>query len=133
MNRRIVIPLTSLVLFLFICFSDIFSQEVTDTKTIAFTKNVVVKKYKMGDVQAEPYTVERGDNLWVILVKNYGIKNRQFYFFCRITKSLNPKLMNAHEIVPGQVLLIPFKYVPHFKVDKEGFRSVLLDGLAAVQ
>ncbi len=131
MNRRIVIPLTSLVLFLFICFSDILSQEVSDTKTIAFTKNVVVKKYKMGDVQAEPYTVERGDNLWVILVKNYGVKNRQFYFFCKITKSLNPKLRNVHEIVPGQVLLIPFKYVPHFEVDKEGFRSVLLDVLSS--
>ncbi|MBW1855249.1 MAG: LysM peptidoglycan-binding domain-containing protein [Deltaproteobacteria bacterium] len=131
MNRRIVIPLTSLVLFLFICFSDIFSQEVSDTKTIAFTKNVVVKKYKMGDVQAEPYTVKRDDNLWVILVKNYGVKNRQFYFFCRITKSLNPKLRNADEIVPGQVLLIPFKYVPHFEVEKEGFRSVLLDVLSS--
>ena len=131
MNRRIVIPLTSLVLFLFICFSDIFSQEVSDTKTIAFTKNVVVKKYKMGDVQAEPYTVKRGDNLWVILVKNYGIKDRQFYFFCRITKSLNPKLKNADEIVPGQVLLVPFKYVPHFEVEKEVFRSVLLDVLSS--
>jgi hypothetical protein len=131
MNGRIVIPLTSLVLFLFICFGDIFSQEVSDTKTIAFTKNVVVKRYKMGEVQAEPYTVKRGDSLWVILVNNYGIRNRQFYFFCRITKSLNPKLRNAHEIVPGQVLLIPFKYVPHFEIEKEGFRSVLLDVLSS--
>ena len=131
MNRRIVIPLTSLVLFLFVCFGDIFAQEVSDTKTIAFTKNVVVKKYKMGEVQAEPYTVKRGDSLWVILVNNYGIKNRQFYFFCRITKSLNPKLRNAHEIVPGQVLLVPFKYVPHFVIEKEGFRSVLLDVLSS--
>ena len=131
MNKRILIPLTSLVLFLFICHGDIFSQEVSDTKTITFTKNVVVKKYKMGEVQAEPYTVKRGDNLWVILVNNYGIKGRQFYFFCRITKSLNPKLRNAHEIVPGQVLLVPFKYVPHFEVEKEEFRSVLLDVLSS--
>ena len=78
MTRRKVIPLTSLVLFLFICFGHIFAQEVSDTKMIAFTKNVVVKKYKMGEVQAEPYTVKRGDNLWVILVKNYEIKDRQF-------------------------------------------------------
>ena len=131
MNRRIVIPLTSLVLFFFVCFGDIFAQEVSDTKTIAFTKNVVVKKYKMGEVQAEPYTVKRGDSLWVILVNNYGIKDKQFYFFCRITKSLNPKLRNAHEIVPGQVLLVPFKYVPHFEIEKEGFRSVLLDVLSS--
>jgi len=131
MNRRIIIPLTSLVLFFFVCFGGIFAQEVSDTKTIAFTKNVVVKKYKMGEVQAEPYTVKRGDSLWVILVNNYGIKDRQFYFFCRITKSLNPKLRNAHEIVPGQVLLVPFKYVPHFVIEKEGFRSVLLDVLSS--
>jgi len=132
MNRRmIVIPFTSLVLFLFICFDSIFSEEVSDTKTITFTKNVVVKKYKMGEVQAEPYTVKEGDSLWKILIDNYGIKKKQFYFFCRITKSLNPDLKNAHNIVPNQVLLIPFKYVTHFKIPKEEFKSILLDVLSS--
>ncbi|KPJ61815.1 MAG: hypothetical protein AMJ42_00845 [Deltaproteobacteria bacterium DG_8] len=85
----------------------------------------------MGEVQAEPYTVEKGDNLWKILITNYGIEKRQFYFFCRITKSLNPKLKNAHEIVPNQILLIPFKYITHFKIPKEEFRSVLLNFLSS--
>lgn len=131
MSRWIVIPITSLVLFLFFCVSSIFSEEVSDTKTIAFTKNVVIKKYKMGEVQAEPYTVRKGDSLWKILIDNYGVKRKQFYFFCRITKSLNPDLKDAHEIVPNQVLLIPFKYVTHFKIAKKEFRSVLLDVLSS--
>jgi len=131
MNRRILIPLTSLVLFFFVCYGSIFSEEISETKTIAFTKNVVVKKYKMGEVQAEPYTVKKGDSLWKILIYSYGIKERQFYFFCRITKSMNPDLKNAHEIVPNQKLLIPFKYITHFKIPKEEFKSVLLSFLSS--
>ena len=131
MNRRIVISGISLGLFLFSCFASVFSEEVSETKTISFTKNVVVKKYKIGEVQAEPYMVEEGDNLWEILINKYGINRRQFYFFCRMTKHLNPELKNAHKIVPHQVLLVPFKYITHFNIPQEGFRSVLLNLLSS--
>ncbi len=129
MNTRIVILLTALVLFSLIWCSAVFPKELSETKTIAFNKNVVVKKYKEGEVQAEPYTVKKGDNLWKIIINNYGIKKRQFPFFCRITKSLNPALKNAHEIVPRQALLIPFKYVTHFNIAKEEIKSVPFDTL----
>ena len=131
MNRRIVISGISLGLFLFSCFASVFSEEVSETKTISFTKNVVVKKYKIGEVQAEPYMVEGGDNLWEILINKYGINRRQFYFFCRMTKHLNPELKNAHKIVPHQVLLVPFKYITHFNIPQEGFRPVLLNLLSS--
>ena len=125
MNRKIVISLISLEFCLFVCLTRVFSEETSRTGTISFTKNVVVKKYKMGEVQAEPYTVEKKDSLWKILINKYGIKERQFYFFCRITKSLNPDLKNAHKLVPDQVLLIPFKYVAHFNIPEEEIRSAL--------
>jgi hypothetical protein len=126
MNRRIVVSLISLVFCLFVCLIGVYSEETSKTGTISFTKNVVVKKYKMGEVKAEPYTVEKKDNLWKILTNNFGIKDRQFYFFCRITKSLNPDLKNAHKIVPNQILLIPFKYIAHFNIPEEDIRSALL-------
>jgi hypothetical protein len=124
MKGRIVIPLSSLALFFLISFDTIFSEELSDTKTLSFTKNLVVQKYKKGKVQAEPYTVKAKDNIWKILVSKYGIQDRQFYFFCRIAKSLNPTLKNAHEIVPNQVLLIPFKYIPHFNIKEEELKAI---------
>jgi len=44
---------------------------------------------------------------------------------------MNADLKNAHEIVPNQVLLIPFKYSTHFKIAEEEFRSVLLNILSS--
>jgi hypothetical protein len=129
MNTRIVMLLTALVLFSLIWCSAVFPKELSETKTIAFNKNVVVRRYKEGEVQAEPYTVKKGDNLWKIIINNYGIKKRLFPFFCRITKSLNPDLKNAYEIFPNQILLIPFKYVTHFNSAKEEIKSVLFGNL----
>lgn len=131
MNKKITVSLISLGLFLSVCFVMADTEELSETKTISFTKDVVVKRYKKGEVKAEPYTVVKGDNLWKILVKKYGIKERQFYFFCRITKSLNPGIENAHKIAPDQIFLIPFKYVVHFNVPEEGYNTVLLDILSA--
>ena len=130
MNRKMVISLISLEFCLLVCLTRVFSEEASRTGTISFTKNVVVKQYKMGEVQAEPYAVEKKDSLWKILINKYGIKERQFYFFCRITKSLNPDLKNAHKLVPDQVLLIPFKYVAHFNIPEEEIRSALLKMLS---
>jgi len=131
MNKKITVALISLGLFLSVCFVMAETEELSETKTISFTKDVVVKRYKKGEVKAEPYTVVKGDNLWKILVKKYGIKERQFYFFCRITKSLNPGIENAHKIAPDQIFLIPFEYVAHFNVPDEGDNTVLLDILSA--
>ncbi|MCK5256909.1 MAG: hypothetical protein KAQ81_12840, partial [Deltaproteobacteria bacterium] len=77
MNRKMVISLISLEFCLLVCLTRVFSEEASRTGTISFTKNVVVKKYKMGEVQAEPYAVERKDSLWKILINKYGIKERQ--------------------------------------------------------
>ena len=71
MNTRIVILLTALVLFSLIWCSAVFPKKISETKTIAFKKNVVVKKYKEGEVQAEPYIVKKGDNLWKIIISRY--------------------------------------------------------------
>ena len=103
----------------------LFSEEVSETKSIAFTKNVVVKKYKQGEVHAEPYTVQEEDTLWKILVDGYGVKDNQFYFFCRITKSLNPDLEDADQLVPDQLLLIPYKYITHFNIPEDTMRAVI--------
>jgi len=130
MNKKITASLISLGLVLSVCFVMAEAEDLSETKTISFTKDVVVKRYKQGEVKAEPYTVIKGDNLWEILVKKYGIKDRQFYFFCRITKSLNPAIENAHKIVPDQILLIPFEYVPHFGIPKE-YKTALLAILSA--
>lgn len=130
MSRNLVIFFISLAFCLCMYLTDVFSEEASRTGTISFTKNVVVKKYKMGEVQAEPYTVEKKDSLWTILINKYGIKERQFYFFCRITKRLNPDLKNAHKLVPDQVLLIPFKYIAHFNIPEEKVRSALLKTLS---
>ncbi|MDX1779381.1 MAG: LysM domain-containing protein, partial [Thermodesulfobacteriota bacterium] len=103
----------------------LFSEEASETKSIAFTKNVVVKKYKQGEVHAEPYTVQENDTLWKILVEGYGVKDNQFYFFCRITKSLNPDLKDADQLVPDQLLLIPYKYITHFNIPEDTMRAVI--------
>jgi len=109
----------------------LFSEEVSDTKTIAFTKNVVVKKFQRGEVHAEPYTVEEKDSLWKILIDKYAIKDRQFYFYCKIAKSLNPSLKDTYEIIPQQVLLIPFKYIANVDFPTEGMREALYDVLSS--
>lgn len=130
MNRPLTISFISLVCYVCMSLTVVCSEEASRTGTISFTKNVVVKKYKMGEVQAEPYTVEKKDSLWTILINKYGIKERQFYFFCRITKHLNPDLKNAHRLVPDQVLLIPFKYVTHFNIPEQEVRPALLKMLS---
>ena len=118
---------------LFFCaaFAEVVSEELSETRTISFTKSVVVKKYKSGEVHAEPYRVQKEDTLWKILVEGYGIKDKQFYFFCRITKGLNPQLHNVDQLVPDQVVLIPFKYVTHFNIPKEQMRSIIRSVLSA--
>ena len=98
------------------------AEEVSDTQSMSFTKNIIVKQYKSGEVQAEPYTVKNKDTLWSILVKGYGIQGRQFFFFCRMTKSLNPDLKDADHLEPDQLLLIPYKYIPHFTVPEDILR-----------
>ena len=105
--------------FSFVGLGSLFSNEVSETKSLSFTKNVVVKKYKQGEVHAEPYRVQEEDTLWKILVDGYGVKDNQFYFFCRITKSLNPDLKDADQLVPDQVVLIPFKYITHFNIPQD--------------
>jgi LysM repeat protein len=125
MQAKKIISFVAGVLFLFAGFSEVVPEELIETKTISFTKNVVVKKYKKGEVHAEPYTVQKEDTLWKILVDGYGIKDKQFYFFCRITKSLNPELKDADQLVPDQVVLIPFKYITHFNIPEEQMRSVI--------
>jgi hypothetical protein len=131
MQGKKMISFISVALFLFTGFAEVVSEEVSETKTISFTKNVVVKQYKKGEVHAEPYTVQKDDTLWKILVDGYGIKDKQFYFFCRITKSLNPELKNADQLVPDQVVLIPFKYITHFNIPEEQMRSVIRSVLSA--
>ena len=131
MNRKKIVSFISLAVFLFFASGSAFPQESSETKSISFTKNVVVKKYKEGEVHAEPYTVKEKDNLWKILVDGYGIKNNQFYFFCSITKSLNPDLQDVNQLVPKQMLLIPFKYITHLNIPEDEMRSVLRTVLSA--
>jgi hypothetical protein len=131
MQAKKMISFVSVVLFLVAGFAEVVAEESIETKTISFTKNVVVKKYKKGEVHAEPYTVQKEDTLWKILVDGYGIKDKQFYFFCRITKSLNPELRNTDQLVPDQVVLVPFKYITHFNIPEEQMRSVIRSVLSA--
>jgi hypothetical protein len=125
MKRKVIVTFVFAALFLFPGGNTLFSQEASETKSIAFTKNVVVKKYKQGEVHAEPYTVQENDSLWKILVEGYGVKDNQFYFFCRITKSLNPDLKDADQLVPDQLLLIPYKYITHFNIPEDTMRAVI--------
>jgi hypothetical protein len=131
MKRKKIVTLIFTAVILFFRLNILCSEEVSETKSIAFTKNVVVKKYKQGEVHAEPYRVQEEDTLWKILVDGYGIKDRQFYFFCRITKSLNPELKDADQLVPEQILLIPFKYITHFNIPQQQMRAVLQTVLSA--
>ena len=84
MQGEKMISFISVALFFFTGFAEVFSEELIETKTSSFTKNAVVKKYKKGEVHAELYTVQKKDTLWGILVDGYGIKDKQFDFFCRI-------------------------------------------------
>ncbi len=131
MKSKEAIIFISAAVFIFCGIGSLFSAEVSETKSIAFTKNVVVKKYKQGEVHAEPYTVQEEDTLWKILIDGYGVKDNQFYFFCRITKSLNPDLKDADQLVPDQVLLIPYKYITHFNIPTETMRTVVRNVLSA--
>jgi len=125
MKRKVIVTFVFAAVFLFAGGNTLFSEEASETKSIAFTKNVVVKKYKQGEVHAEPYTVQENDSLWKILVEGYGVKDNQFYFFCRITKSLNPDLKDADQLVPDQLLLIPYKYITHFNIPEDTMRAVI--------
>ena len=127
MKRREAITFISIAVFIFCGVSVLFAQEVSETKSLSFTKNVVVKKYKQGEVHAEPYRVQEEDTLWKILIDGYGVKDNQFYFFCRITKSLNPDLKDADQLVPDQMLLIPFKYITHFNIPQDQMRISFAD------
>jgi hypothetical protein len=125
MKKKVVVTFIVAGVFLVAGRNTLFSEEGSETKSIAFTKNVVVKKYKKGEVHAEPYTVQENDTLWKILVEGYGVKDNQFYFFCRITKSLNPDLKDADQLVPDQLLLIPYKYITHFNIPEDTMRAVI--------
>ena len=131
MKKKGTIAFTSAAVFFFSGVGSLFSTEVSETKSLAFTKNVVVKKYKPGEVHAEPYRVQEEDTLWKILIDGYGVKDNQFYFFCRITKSLNPDLQDADQLVPDQLLLIPYKYITHFNIPAESMRTVVRNVLSA--
>ena len=113
MNRSKFNPFISLLLSFLVCTHCFFVYAASETKSISFTKNIVVKKLKIGDVHAEPYTVAEKDNLWKILIDKYKIDEREFDFYNIISKYLNPELKNNTDtIIPDQMLLIPFKYVP---------------------
>ncbi len=131
MKRKEAITFISTAVFCFCGLSTLFAQEVSETKSLSFTKNVVVKKYKQGEVHAEPYRVQEEDTLWKILIDGYGVKDSQFYFFCRITKSLNPDLKDADQLVPDQLLLIPYKYITHFNIPTDTMRTVVRNILSA--
>ena len=131
MKRREAITFISISVLIFCGLGTLFAQEVSETKSLSFTKNVVVKKYKQGEVHAEPYRVQEEDTLWKILIDGYGVKDNQFYFFCRITKSLNPDLQDADQLVPDQLLLIPYKYITHFNIPTDTMRAVVRNILSA--
>ena len=131
MKRREAITFISIAVLFFCGLGTLFAQEVSETKSLSFTKNVVVKKYKQGEVHAEPYRVQEEDTLWKILIDGYGVKDNQFYFFCRITKSLNPDLQDADQLVPDQLLLIPYKYIAHFNIPTDTMRAVVRNILSA--
>ena len=131
MKRREAITFISISVLFFCGLGTLFAQEVSETKSLSFTKNVVVKKYKQGEVHAEPYRVQEEDTLWKILIDGYGVKDNQFYFFCRITKSLNPDLQDADQLVPDQLLLIPYKYITHFNIPTDTMRAVVRNILSA--
>jgi len=99
-------------LFWGICFLPFYKGEAADTKdhlSLSLTKTIHVKKYKNIKVYYESYTVKEGEWLWKILKDNYSISPEQREKFLHILKRINPTILDASIIQPGQNIFVPVK------------------------
>lgn len=91
---------------------------------LVFKKSVVVKHYSEGRAHAEEHVVRKGEHLWQILRRQYGMSDASINFFCKIAQAVNPDIEDLNVLRPDQNILLPFKYVPG---DGSDNRTLMID------
>ena len=110
-SNRPILHLSLLLLLLFVWSS-------TPARGSFLYKNYVIKQDMGWEILCAPYIVHRNDWVLKIFKLRGEIARRDFPYFIRIFKRINPHIKNVDQIRPGQQILIPLKRlrenpVPH--------------------
>jgi len=123
------IPVFSLLVFLFFPFVSHAREVETDSISISLMQEATVRKDDVSGVPHERYTVKKDDYLWKILRDKGFIPGPDIRELLSAIKGMNTSLQNIDLIHPGQTILIPLNIVPkksgESKVDEFSQKSVM--------
>ncbi|WP_022667270.1 hypothetical protein [Desulfospira joergensenii] len=98
-----------------------------DAKTVKTSyKQYSIFAFEGKDFLCEPYIVKKDDWLYKIFRQKGEISEKDFPFFLKIFKSINPDINNIDAILPGINILIPLKRInkKSYEQDSQGIVEV---------